>query len=77
MYRGEKWPDLEGAYLYGDYSTGRIWAVRGLVDELIVQNYAYSLKGFQNDLSQSAIHRAHEERGKAVVGFWSWLFGSR
>ena len=27
-----------------------IWAVRGLVDELIVQNYAYSLKGFQNDL---------------------------
>ena len=35
-----------------------IWAVRGLVDELIVQNYAYSLKGFQNDLGQSAIHRA-------------------
>ncbi|HCV56461.1 MAG TPA: hypothetical protein DGR08_02590, partial [Synechococcales bacterium UBA12195] len=35
-----------------------IWAVRGLVDELIVQNYAYSLKGFENDLGQSAIRRA-------------------
>ena len=30
-----------------------IWAVRGLVDELIVQNYAYSLKGFQNDLARA------------------------
>ncbi len=30
-----------------------------------------------NPAIQSAIHRAHEERGKAVVGFWSWLFGSR
>ncbi len=35
-----------------------IWAVQGLVDELIVQNYAYSLKGFRNDLNQSAIRRA-------------------
>ena len=35
-----------------------IWAVRGLVDELVVQNYAYSLKGFTNDLNQSAIRRA-------------------
>ena len=35
-----------------------IWAVRGLIDELVVQNYAYSLKGFANDLNQSAIQRA-------------------
>ncbi len=28
VYRGEKWPELEGAYVYGDYSTGRIWAAR-------------------------------------------------
>ncbi len=30
-----------------------------------------------NPAIQNAIHRAHEERGKVVVGFWSWLFGSR
>ncbi|NIP95524.1 MAG: PQQ-dependent sugar dehydrogenase, partial [Akkermansiaceae bacterium] len=28
VYRGQKWPELDGAYLYGDHSTGRIWAAR-------------------------------------------------
>ena len=28
VYRGTKLPDLSGAYIYGDYSTGRIWAMK-------------------------------------------------
>ncbi|MFO0825997.1 MAG: PQQ-dependent sugar dehydrogenase, partial [Gemmataceae bacterium] len=28
VYRGKKLPELEGAYIYGDYSTGHIWAVK-------------------------------------------------
>lgn len=28
VYYGEKHPDLRGAYLYGDYSTGKIWGIR-------------------------------------------------
>jgi glucose/arabinose dehydrogenase len=28
VYYGEKYPDLIGAYVYGDYSTGRIWAAK-------------------------------------------------
>ena len=28
VYQGEKFPDLKGAYIYGDYSTGRIWAMK-------------------------------------------------
>jgi glucose/arabinose dehydrogenase/mono/diheme cytochrome c family protein len=28
VYRGTKFPELVGAYVYGDYSTGRIWAVK-------------------------------------------------
>lgn len=28
VYRGQKWPDLQGAYIYGDYSTGKIWAIK-------------------------------------------------
>src|SRR5690349_4370330 len=28
VYRGEKYPELKGAYIYGDYSTGHIWAVK-------------------------------------------------
>jgi len=28
VYRGKKLPELDGAYLYGDYVTTRIWALR-------------------------------------------------
>ncbi|MFO0964396.1 MAG: hypothetical protein U0793_02245 [Gemmataceae bacterium] len=28
VYYGKKYPELEGAYLYGDYSTGRLWAMK-------------------------------------------------
>ncbi|MCS6866028.1 MAG: PQQ-dependent sugar dehydrogenase [Gemmataceae bacterium] len=28
VYRGQKYPQLRGAYIYGDYSTGHIWAVK-------------------------------------------------
>ncbi len=27
VYRGTKFPDLQGAYIYGDYETGKIWAL--------------------------------------------------
>lgn len=28
VYHGSKLPELKGAYIYGDYSTGHIWAVK-------------------------------------------------
>ena len=28
VYRGKKFPELDGAYIYGDYSTGHVWAVK-------------------------------------------------
>jgi uncharacterized repeat protein (TIGR03806 family) len=28
VYYGSKYPDLRGAYVYGDYSTGKIWGIR-------------------------------------------------
>ena len=28
VYRGAKLPDLVGCFIYGDYSTGKIWAIR-------------------------------------------------
>jgi len=28
VYYGAKYPDLQGVYLYGDYSTGRVWGAR-------------------------------------------------
>ncbi|MBU6402900.1 MAG: PQQ-dependent sugar dehydrogenase, partial [Verrucomicrobia bacterium] len=28
VYYGARWPELDGVYIYGDFSTGRIWGVR-------------------------------------------------
>ncbi len=28
VYRGKRFPQLDGAYLYGDYGTGRVWAAK-------------------------------------------------
>lgn len=28
LYRGERLPELQGAYIYGDYDTGKIWMLR-------------------------------------------------
>jgi len=28
VYTGAKYPDLQGAYVYGDYATGRVWGVK-------------------------------------------------
>jgi len=28
VYRGARFPELRGAYIYGDYGTGRIWAAK-------------------------------------------------
>lgn len=35
-----------------------LWTVGGLVDDLVVQNYAYSVQGFANDLNQPALVKA-------------------
>lgn len=37
-----------------------LWAVGQLVDDLVVQNYAYSLKGYAKDLDQPALRKARE-----------------
>ena len=37
-----------------------LWAMGGLIDELVVQNYAYSMSGFARDLDQPALRKARE-----------------
>ena len=28
VYRGRRYPELQGMYIYGDYGSGRIWGIR-------------------------------------------------
>ena len=35
VYYGKKYPDLVGHYIYGDYSTGKIWAVKHDGDKIL------------------------------------------
>lgn len=34
VYRGNQHPELRGAYVYGDYNTGKIWALRSSEDQV-------------------------------------------
>lgn len=42
VYYGRKLPELRGAYLYGDYSTGNIWAARHADGRTTVRHIARS-----------------------------------
>lgn len=35
VYHGKKFPELHGAYLYGDWETGKFWALRHRGDQLV------------------------------------------
>lgn len=37
VYRGTQFPELSGAFIYGDYSTGNIWAVRHDGQQVVYQ----------------------------------------
>ena len=34
VYYGQRYPDLHGCYIYGDWETGRLWALRNRADQL-------------------------------------------
>ncbi|MEB3351222.1 MAG: family 10 glycosylhydrolase [Cyanobacteriota bacterium] len=53
-----------------------LWAVGGLVDDLVVQNYAYSVKGFAKDLDQPALVKAREWGLPVEIGILAG-FGGR
>ena len=53
-----------------------IWALGGLIDELVVQNYAYSLQGFAKDLQQPALVKASGWGIPVEIGILSG-FGGR
>ena len=47
-----------------------------LIDDLVIQNYAHSVKGFARDLDQPALRKAREWRIPAQIGILAG-FGPR
>jgi uncharacterized lipoprotein YddW (UPF0748 family) len=54
----------------------QLWAMGGLIDDLVVQNYAFSMEGFTNDLNQAALIKAHSWGVPVEIGVLAGL-GSR
>ena len=72
VYHGAKHPELRGAYIYGDYSTGKIWGVK-----LDQQKLAWHRELADTTLQISAITRDAEgelmivdHRGDALGGLY-------
>jgi uncharacterized lipoprotein YddW (UPF0748 family) len=53
-----------------------LWAFGELVDHLVVQNYAYSVKGFARDLDQPALRKARQWGMPSEIGILAG-FGKR
>ena len=53
-----------------------LWAVGELIDDLVVQNYAYSLQGFAKDLDQPALRKARKWGIPVQIGILAG-FGDR
>lgn len=53
VYTGTKLPELTGAYIYGDYSTGRVWAIRhdgtNVTFHKELVDTPFAISGFGND----------------------------
>ncbi len=66
VYRGRKAPSLKGAYIYGDYCSGRIWALRRSKDAWengVIAETGFAISTFGEDETGEiyvADHRAGE-----------------
>jgi uncharacterized repeat protein (TIGR03806 family) len=73
VYYGEKLPGLKGAYLYGDYSTGRIWAVKHDGDRVLwhkeVAITSMKITGFSTDTKGELLICDHAGPGQG--GFYT------
>ena len=53
VYRGKRFPELVGAYIYGDWSTGRVWGVkhddRKVVWHRLLADTPFNITGFGTD----------------------------
>ena len=55
VYRGRRLPSLYGAYLYGDFCSGKIWALRhdgaAVTEQMLIADTGLSISSFGEDAS--------------------------
>ncbi len=55
VYVGDRFPELRGAYIYGDYATGRMWSLRyennAVTDHHEIADSSVAMLGLCNDAS--------------------------
>jgi uncharacterized repeat protein (TIGR03806 family) len=73
VYHGKKLPELAGAYLYGDYSTGKIWGLRCEGEKLVWQkelaDTTLAITAFALDADGELLIADH--RGNGQGGFYT------
>lgn len=82
VYRGSRFKELHGCYIYGDYSTGQIWAARHengrLVSDVRIADTALAITAFCEtnggdilvvDYTGNAIHRLEPNRVTVTHSF--------
>jgi uncharacterized repeat protein (TIGR03806 family) len=73
VYDGERFPDLRGAYIYGDYSTGKIWGAklenRKIIWHKELADTTLQITSFATDADGELLISDH--RGDDAGGFYT------
>lgn len=68
VYHGKKHPDLVGHYIYGDYSTGRVWAVKHDGEKVVshreIAETRLTITGFGTDAAGEILIADFHKSGK-------------
>jgi glucose/arabinose dehydrogenase len=71
VYYGAKFPELQGAYIYGDYSTGQIWAMKHDGDKPLwhkqLADSRLQITGFGTDGTGELLICDHRGDGKGTL----------
>jgi glucose/arabinose dehydrogenase len=70
VYRAGRIPSLQGAYVYGDYCSGKIWALRydgaKVTEQLEVADTSVNISSFARDLAGNLYALAHSDAGGGI-----------
>jgi glucose/arabinose dehydrogenase len=70
VYYGQKLPELHGAYIYGDHSTGRIWGIKHDGDKVIwhklLADTPFNISGFGVDSAGELLVADHRGGGEGA-----------